>query len=140
MARCIWCNGGEGELRSVTLHEARERREVPVHPEHEASLLAWHARVTRDTQRFVTVVAFTPLALLAFVGLAALVNPASIFVALGLSLIALATFLWAHPYATPQTVRLLGVRRSIVLARGLTAMLAVGGTIALLAGAAALGA
>jgi hypothetical protein len=134
MNRCLWCNQSDGELRTVTLREGRERRDVTVHPEHEAALVAWHARVASDTQRFVTTLVFTPLVLLAAVGLAALVSRASTFVVLGLALIALSAFMWAHPYATPQTVRLVGVRRSITLVRAATAVLAAGGAFAVAAG------
>jgi hypothetical protein len=127
MNRCIWCNRSDGALRTVTLQEGRGRRDVVVHPEHEAALAAWHARAAADGQRFVTTVAFTPLALLAAVGIAALVSRASTFVVLGLALIALSAFIWTHPYATPLTVRLLGVRRSITLVRVLAAVVAAGG-------------
>jgi hypothetical protein len=49
MNRCLWCNRSDGELRTVTLRAGKERRDVPVHPAHEAQLVAWHARVVRDT-------------------------------------------------------------------------------------------
>jgi hypothetical protein len=75
------------------------------------------------------VLTFTPLFILAAVGLAALVSRASTFIILGLALVALAAFMWAHPYATPQTVRLLGVRRSITLVRVATVALALGGAL-----------
>jgi hypothetical protein len=134
MTRCVWCNRADGELRTVTLAQGRERRAVTVHPAHEASLVAWHARATNDTQRFVTTIAFTPLVLLGALGLAALVGRGATFLVLGLALIALAAFMWAHPYATPLTVRLVGVQRSIFLVRAATALLAAGGIAASIAG------
>ncbi len=135
MNRCLWCNGSDGVLRTITLGEGRVRRDVTVHPEHEADLVAWHARLVRDTPRFVTIFAFTPLLLLAAIGLAALVSRSAVLVVLGLWLIGFAAFVWSHPYATPLTIRLVGVRRSVALARGLTAVLATGGVIALLVAA-----
>jgi hypothetical protein len=138
MNRCLWCNGSEGELRTVALHEGKQRHDVLVHPAHEASLVGWHARVAGDTPRFVTIVAFTPMLLLAAVGVAALVSRASTLVVVGLAVIALAAFIWRHPHATPQTVRLLGVRRSITVVRLITTLTALLGVWTLAAGFAAL--
>ena len=134
MTRCLWCNGSEGELRTVTLIEGRARRPVAVHSAPEASLAAWHARVASDTPRFVATMAFAPLILLAAIGLAALVSRTLTSVVLGLALVALAAFVWRHPYATPLTVRLLGVRRSVRLVRAAAVVLAIGGFAAAVAG------
>lgn len=134
MARCVWCNQPDGEMRTVTvLAEGLQRRTMTVHADHEASFLAWHARVARDTPRFVTTIAFMPLALLAALGVAALVGRPAIALVLGLALIALAVFMWMHPYATPQTVRLIGVRRSIALARAGALLLGLVGLLAAIA-------
>jgi len=135
MARCIWCNQPDGEMRTVTvpLAEGRQRRTVTVHAAHEAPFLAWHARLVSDTPRFVTTIAFTPLVLLAALGLAALVGRPAIALVLGLALTALAVFMWVYPYATPQTVRLVGVRRSIALARAGALLLGVVGLLAAIA-------
>jgi len=135
MMRCVWCNGSDGELRTVTLPVAgRERRTVAVHAAHEAALAAWQARVSSDSQHFVTAMALSPLVVLGAVGFAALVSRGASFVVLGLSMISLAAYMWAHPYATPQTVDLVGVRRSIVLVRVLAVALGLGGALAVVAG------
>ncbi len=135
MARCVWCNQPDGEMRSVTvrLAEGRERRTVTVHAAHEASFLAWHARVVRHTRRFVTTIAFAPLVLLAVLGVAGLAGRPAVALVLGLALSALALYMWTHPYATPQTVRLVGVRRSIALARAAALLLGVVGLLAAIA-------
>ena len=138
MNRCLWCNESSGELRTVTLRQGKERRDVFVHAAHQSSLVDWHARAVNEAQRFVTIVAFAPLFILAAVGLAALVSRRSTPVIIGLALIALAALMWRHPFATPQTVRLMGVRRSIIVVRALTALMALAGTVALGAGLAAL--
>jgi hypothetical protein len=130
VTRCLWCNGSDGELRTVTLPmEGRERRAVPVHAAHEAQLVEWHARVARDTPRVVMTLAFTPLVLVAVVTLAVVLGGGMLLAVLGLLLTALGAFMWAHPYATPQTIRFLGVRRSVALARAFALLLAVGGII-----------
>ena len=134
MTRCLWCNGSGGELRTVTLSEGRQRRDVAVHAAHEGVLVEWHARAARDTPRFVTVMVFTPLVLLTALGLAALVGRGATLVVLGVALLALGAFMWTHPYATPLTVRLVGVRRSIALVRAATAVVIIGGAVASVAG------
>jgi hypothetical protein len=134
MARCLWCNGSDGELRTVTLTQGRERRVVTVHAEHEAALVEWHGRVVSDTPRFVLTMVIAPLAVFAVVGLAAFLSRTLTFVLLGLALIALAAYMWAHPYATPQTVRLVGVRRSIAIVRIAVVPIALGGVVAAIAG------
>lgn len=133
MTRCIWCNQSDPD-RTVTLSAGRERRTVPVHAAHEASLVAWHARATREARRFVTTMVLAPLAVLAAVGLAALVSRAMAFAVIGLAIIALAAYAWTHPYATPQTVRLIGVRRSIALVRLVSVPLGLAGLVAMIAG------
>jgi len=107
---------------------------VAVHAAHEASLVAWHARATRDVQRFVMTMVFTPLVLLAALGLAALIGRWATWLVLGLALMALAAFMWTHPYATPLTVRLVGVRRSVTLVRAASVLVAIGGVSASVAG------
>jgi len=134
MTRCLWCNGSDGELRTVTLSQGRERRSVPVHTAHESALVEWHARVAHHTPRLVMTLAFAPLVLLAALGLAALISRGTVFFVLGLALIALAAHMWTHPYATPQTVRLVGVRRSIALVRALAVPLGLGGLVAIVVG------
>jgi hypothetical protein len=134
MARCVWCNRTDGEMRTVTvLAEGRERRTVTVHAAHEAPFLAWHARVASDTPRFVMTIAFTPLVLLVAVGVAALVGRPAVALVLGLAATALAVVMWTHPYATPQTVRLVGVRRSIALARAGALLMGLVGLVAAIA-------
>jgi hypothetical protein len=134
MTRCAWCNGSDGELRRVTLVEGRERRDVSVHAKHEASLVRWHARVARSGPRVVTILVFAPLLLLASVGVAALAGRGAVLAIVGLAVIGIASVVWKHPYATPQTMRIVGVRTSITLVRVGAALLAVGGIAALIAG------
>lgn len=134
MTRCAWCNRSDGELRSVTLAEGRQRHVHAVHAAHEAALRDWHGRVVSDTPRFVTTMVIAPAVVFAAVGVAAVVSRALAFVLLGVALIALAAYMWANPYATPQTVRLVGVRRSIALVRLAAVPLALGGVVATIAG------
>ena len=134
MNRCLWCNSSSGELRAVTLRDGKARRDAFVHAVHEESLVAWHARAVRETPRLVTIVAFMPLLVLPALGLAAMVGRASTFVVLGLVLVALSALMWRHPYPTPQTVQLLGVRRSVAVIRVITALVALGGGVVLAAG------
>jgi len=118
----------------VPLSEGRERRDVWVHARHEACLVRWHARVARDAGRLVTTMVLMPLVLLPTLGIAALAGEGAVLPVLGLALIAIAALMWTHPYATPQTVRLVGGRASIALARGGAALLAAAGTAAMVAG------
>ncbi len=82
---------------------------------------------------FVLRVAMLPLALLALIGLASLLNKRLILVGVGLAVVWVAATFWQFPFATPQTVSLLDMRRSVTLTRTLAAGLALLGVI--LAGA-----
>jgi hypothetical protein len=134
VTRCLWCNGASGELRTVTLMQGREALRVAVHPEHEEALLRWYARVVADSPSFVTIMAFAPLFLLPAIGLAALVSRRAVIPTLAVTLVVLAAFVWTHPYATPQTVRLLGVRRSITVVRAIAILVGLVAIAALLVG------
>lgn len=119
MPRCVWCNRSAGELRTLVLRRGREQQSVAVHPEHETSVLDWHAFALRHEASLVLRMTLRPLVLLASIGLAALVDKRLIPVVAGLAIAWVATTIWRFPFATPQTVGLLGIRRSVTLARAI---------------------
>ena len=104
-------------MRVIEVGERRDRALLTVHPEHEPLVRHWIAEEAAHGDRFVMVVVFTPFILLALVGLAALLNRQLIVPVIGLAIVALAAFMARFPFPTPQTVQLLGLRRSLFLVR-----------------------
>lgn len=119
-SRCIWSGQRDAGTREVVL------RPDPVHrpeafavcPAHEAEFLAFHERVFRRQYRFLAGMGVIVVAAIA----AALIGEPW---AAAIALVFAGTVVFVYPFATPQTVALVGVRRSIALARGL-ALLTVG--------------
>lgn len=91
--------------------------QVFVHPEHAALVQQWRAAESKYGGPFVLIVVFAPLGILAFVGITALVSPALLLPAIGFLLLAIAALIARFPFATTQTVNLLGLRRSIIIVR-----------------------
>jgi len=116
--RCIWCNRQDGALTEVVLGKGLQSRRVGVHPEHEALLREWDARARAFELPLVMALAFLPFILIGVFGLAALIAPWLAVPLACVGFVGMAIVIWRHPYATPQTVALLGVQRSIAVARG----------------------
>ena len=129
MPRCIWCHQSTGELRTLLLRNGREHRFVIVHPEHEERVIDWHNFVLTHQASLVLRLALLPLVLLAVIGLASLVNSRLIPIAVGVVVVCVAATVWRFPFATPQTVSLLGVRRSVSISRALAVVLGLLGAI-----------
>ena len=140
MPRCIWTHETSDRTVPVTLDVPSStgggatQRTVDVLPEHEADLRAYNARATRYGRPFVlAMLAFSALLLGVAVGGAVLgLSETLVSRLVGLGVAAIGWLTIAFPFATPQTVGMLGVRRSIHLARGLGVLtVALGARIAL---------
>lgn len=123
--RCIWCNQEDASVREVTLPVVGRwgahptERALAVHEEHAEALRAFVAHANRNGRRFVLgivgvslVMLVVPAGVTAFGGDPHLVPFA---VGAGTALIGAMTVAW--PFATPQTVAMLGIERSVRLVR-----------------------
>lgn len=140
--RCAWCRGRDGDVEEVRvripgpLMSGLQWTELDVHARHEAELRRFLARLRARGRRFLSLlglcVAGLVAAYLMLFGVEAAGGDASLVEDLGSAAtsafsLALAVVLWRHPFATPATNRLLGIRGAIRLVRVLAALLAAGG-------------
>ena len=102
-------------------------RDAWVHPEHQAMVQAWMSRSSTGGQRLILFAVVVPFGLVALLAVVAAMNRALLVPTGGIALLAMAGFMYRHPFATPQTVRLIGLRRSIVSARIGAAIVAIVG-------------
>ena len=118
--RCIWCNRSGGEL--VDIAGAEERMtgmRVLVHPEHRDEAERFIAFTQRSRNRFfMAFVGMFAVAIPAFVILSSYGERATLLAVAGL-LGYMAVMILVYPCATPQTVENMGIKRSIVLVRGM---------------------
>jgi hypothetical protein len=132
--RCIWCNRDDQSARAVTLPMIDRwggnptERTFAVHPEHEEAFRRFARLANRNGRRFIFGVVGTSLAMLVVpMGVIALgLDPrlVRLVVGGGTALIGAMTLVW--PFATPETVGMMGIERSARLAR------VVGGVVVLL--------
>lgn len=127
--RCVWCNGSEGPLRKIRevvpdrWGGNPEEREFPVHPRHESEARSFLRRVREGAGFFMKVMLGSVVAgpVLAAVVIAAGAGGGSeetwAAVLVGPYVVALGLFIVRHPFATPETVEWLGLRRARSLAR-----------------------
>jgi hypothetical protein len=117
--RCLWCHGADGTL--VPLREAGlpTARPLHVHPAHEAELRAYLLAATAAGPRLVRgllliLVLAIPGMLIAY----AVGDPAPA-ATIGAAITLIGALVIARPVALPQSVGVLGVRRSVLLTRTL---------------------
>ncbi|PAP75512.1 hypothetical protein [Rubrivirga marina] len=130
MPTCIWSHETSDRVVPLTLdvpsNTGGERTEQTLYvlPEHEAALRAYNERVARFGKTFLRAMLGLSAALLGVAVGAPLFGwpdaTASAIVGLGVS--GIGWLMIAFPFATPTTVRSLGIRRSIWIARGLGAV------------------
>jgi uncharacterized membrane protein len=110
--RCIWSNQIDRGTREIAIEV--DERYLPerywVCSEHEAAFRAFRGRGHRDRYRFFGGLALVVVAAL----LTALLDWET---GVGLVMIGLGLFMLAYPFATPQTIQMLGVRASLRLVR-----------------------
>ena len=130
MPVCIWTHETSDRVVPVTLdvpsNTGGERTERTLHvlPEHEADLRAYNDRVATHGRTFVrSMFGLSAVLLGVAVGGAVADWPTSIVSAVvGLGVSAIGWLMIAFPFATPQTVGALGIRRSVRLTRVLGAV------------------
>jgi hypothetical protein len=116
-ARCVWSNRHDAGTRSITLqvdpHPSPEET-VFVCPVHEAQLRRFVAYARRFGNLFLVLVAVTIVG----IAVAAILEvPGGV----GAGLVFFGVTILAFPFATPETVKKLGVRHAVWVARGIGA-------------------
>lgn len=120
--KCIWTNQRSDRLKEIEIETAgrfgagRKKETVYVLEEHEQKVRNFASHVDRNALRFTLFMLALP-----FVGVvAALLTAINEFIGLvvvGGMLVLLGIVLIVYPFATPLTVKVLGLRRSILIAR-----------------------
>jgi len=126
--RCAWSGAAGADLEQVEVETVdrwgrpRGPRAFWVQPQHRAALVA-HGRFAARYARWFLPAVVVSLALMVLATQLA----GTPGLALGLALFG--TLLVALPFATPETVWMLGVRKSVLLARGIGVVMALVGVI-----------
>jgi len=130
---CYWCGSSDGEFKTITVETptrlamSTKEETLIVHPEHEAELRAFNEKARAHGKRFLilallfgAIVPIVGAGLLPFVvgaGLLPFVSDAVVTIVIGVSTVALSVVLYLYPFATPETVDMLGVKKSVRLVR-----------------------
>lgn len=134
--KCVWCNGRDGRLEELSVsgipgYGPRRR----VHPEHRAETVEFFERAQREWSRALIAIVSLSVLLMFAVPLSILLGSELLTVILaGVGSVAIAVLVWRYPFPTPQTIRWLGIRRSVAVARGAALVLSLSG-LWLIAGA-----
>jgi hypothetical protein len=130
--KCAWCNKQSDQLKEIavlsTNLSAASRREIAyfVCPEHEAGLRRFYDRVRRYALLFMALICIS-LACLIGGALWRAAGGGYLFVA---SFASLGLVLFIFPFCTPETVEMIGVAKSILVARIIGGVIfAIGATV-----------
>lgn len=113
---CLWCGRAEGDRTTIAV-EAPGRiggsggeKSVTVHPEHANAVRAYVAEVRESGRRFLGGIALFAIAgPLGSAGVILLSRPVGLL-GMGLSVVGTGATLIRYPFATPETVRFIGIR------------------------------
>lgn len=127
--RCVWCNGSDGELRTIWEVTPNRfglnprKREYTVHPRHEDETRAYLRDLRENASLFVkfavgwVVVGFVLFLVALSMSGGEGAEEAWATMVYGPYTVALGLFVVRYPYSTPETVRWLGLRAARKLAR-----------------------
>jgi hypothetical protein len=122
--QCYWCGSSDGETKTITVETinpiatSTQEETLTVHPEHESELRAFNEKTVAYGSRFL-ILAILFGAVLPTIG-AALLPVVGKAVGLGIvggSILLLSAVFYVYPFATPETVDMLGVKTSVRLVR-----------------------
>ncbi len=130
--RCLWCNQRGGALENVGLpSELDGQSEGTVHAEHRQPLVSFMELVERRKNLFVGLVLALVFLMMNSTILGLAVGWTVGVLVMGVTLLGLGAVTWFMPFATPQTVQMMGVRRSIIVARACAAGVGIFGLVLL---------
>lgn len=122
--RCYWCGSSDGETKTITVETinpiASSTREetLTVHPEHESELRAFNKKTVAYGRQFLFLaILFGAVLPTIGAGLVSVVGKAAGLGVVGASTIFLSGVLYVYPFATPETVDMLGAKTSVQLVR-----------------------
>lgn len=123
---CHWCGSSDGELKTITvetptrLGASTKEETVSVHAEHEEKLRAFNEKTRALGKRFlILALLFGAVLPMVGAGLLPLVSGAVVSSVIGVSTVAPGVVLYLYPFATPETIEMFGVKKSVRLVRGL---------------------
>lgn len=126
---CVWCHKPVGEIRELRVLEPNlwgqrgtHERSVSAHPEHETQARRYYDKVRRFSRVFLFSVLLGCAA--PFIFLAFRWEPG-----IGASLVYLGFIVWLFPFCTETTVKLIGIRNSVGVARALGLLFMLGGVL-----------
>ncbi|MHC4758691.1 MAG: hypothetical protein ACYTE8_08535 [Planctomycetota bacterium] len=120
MPRCAWCYKQSYELKEVTILStnlsATKRREISFHvcPEHEGNLCKFYDRVRRYALLFLGLIAMSLIGLITSAIFHDNYWSGFLFV---LSFASIGLVFILFPFCTPETISIMGVAKSIKIAR-----------------------
>ena len=126
--RCEWSGADADDVEAIEAPTVDRfgrdagRKVYWVRPQHRAAFLAWNAVFVRWSRWFLPLSAACIVIMVAASALAALRG-------LGAGLMMLALLIFTMPYATPETVDMLGIRRSMLVVRAMAIAMAVAGIL-----------
>jgi len=129
---CTWCGTSEGTLKTITVETSNRlgtstREEtMTVHPEHEAELRAYAEQTRRYSGRFMLLTLLFALFIPMGGVFAGIIWASDALIAgiVGLSIVVVGMVMYVYPFATPETVQMLGVRTSKRVVRWLSVVMA----------------
>jgi hypothetical protein len=134
--KCVWCNGRDGRLEELAVAGIPGYGpRVQVHPEHRAESVEFFDRARRKWSRaLIAIVSVAVLMMIAVPLSIPLGSELLTAIVAGVGNVAIAVLVWRYPFPTPLTIRWLGIRRSVAIARGAALVLGLSG-LWLIAGA-----
>ena len=126
--RCAWSGADADDLEPVEADAVDRfgrpagRRVFWVRPRHRDAFLAFNAYVFRWARWFLPSVTLC-------VGIMIAASAMAGQVGLGFGLLVLGTLMLFLPFATPETVEMLGVRKSVVMTRGMAVLMILAGLL-----------
>jgi hypothetical protein len=131
MQKCIWCNKKSNELREIFIPNTNlsgfklDEISYFVCPEHEQKLRKFFDRVRRFGLLFIGLTVLSVYSLIISGGYSSKNLFIATFASIGL-------ILTIFPFCTPQTIAMIGVAKSIIIARILGGIIFALGTIGLI--------
>lgn len=134
--KCVWCNGRDERLEELSVSGIPGYGpRAQVHPEHRAETEEFFERAQREWSRaLIALVSVGVLMMIAVPLSIPLGSELATSIVGGVGNVVIAVLVWRYPFPTPLTIRWLGIRRSVAIARGAALLLALTG-LWLIAGA-----
>ena len=127
--KCVWCNGRDERLEELSVAGIPGYGpRAQVHPEHREETVEFFERARRGWSRaLIAIVSVAVLMMIAVPLTIPLGSELLTAIVAGVGNLAIAVLVWRYPFPTPLTIRWLGIRRSVAVARGAALVLGLTG-------------